>query len=166
MDAATQEVESIGSPPRALEPGHWLAQPLKHPRTGALLLPAGTVFSRELIQKVRSLGVEFDAVVRLGKGQPTRGRLNAANLVEHYDRQRFTGERLADAFGAMRDMSFGLFCIAAVLAFATSSAQFAILAAIMLVAMLTNAWLSNQALQRLSTLNRMFAGFSPYRVRA
>ncbi len=130
-----------------------------------MLLPAGTVFNRDVIEKVRAMDVELDALLCLGNGVK-QVQKTQAEIAEYYTRQRTTIERIAEAFGSMRDVSFGLFCMSAVFAFAFSSEVFAILAGAMLVAMLLNAWLSIAVLQKLSALNRMHSGMSVSRARA
>ena len=143
--------------PQALNPGMWLAHPLRHPKSGAMLLPRGTVFTRDLIEKVKLMDVEFEALLNIGKGLK-KDRMSGADLLEHYSRQRTVIERVAEAYASMRDWSFVLFCMSAVLAFSFSSFPFAALAGVMLVVMLVNAWMSIHVLHRLSSLNRMYAG--------
>lgn len=142
---------------RELKAGQWLAAPLQHPGTRVLLLPTGTVLTRDLIAKIRSMGLEAEAICCLGKGLPPAGA-RPADLHEHFTRQRISTERVAEAYGSLRDISFVLFCISAGLAFAFASMPLAILGAVMLVAMLGYAWMSLQVLHRLSSLNKMFAG--------
>lgn len=148
--------------PKALAVGQWLATPLGHPQTKVLLLPAGTVLTRDIIAKIRSMDLEVETLFCLGKGQAPGGA-RQADLHEHYNQQRISTERVAEAFGAMRDISFVLFCISGALAFAFTSVPFAVLAALMLAAMLGNAWMSLQILHRLSSLNKMFAGMKASR---
>ncbi|MBM3268949.1 MAG: hypothetical protein FJZ01_15025 [Candidatus Sericytochromatia bacterium] len=165
MEAVSEQERGDEGLPRSLKPGHWLARPLRHAKTGAMLLPAGTIFNQDVIEKVRSMDVELDALLCLGPGKKPVQKTQA-EIAEHYTRQRTTIERIAEAFGNMRDVSFGLFCMSAVFAFAFSSGVFAVLAGCMLAAMLLNAWLSIAVLHKLSTLNRMFAGMSVSRAKA
>ncbi len=143
--------------PESLKIGQWLSEPLRHSETKVLLLPAGTVLTREIIAKIRSMDLEVEAIFCLGNGAAPRGA-RQADLVEHYTKQRVSTERVAEAYGAMRDISFVLFCISAALAFAFTSVPFAVLSGGLLVAMLGNAWMSLRVLHRLSSLNKMFAG--------
>ncbi|MBM3274129.1 MAG: hypothetical protein FJZ00_03180 [Candidatus Sericytochromatia bacterium] len=122
-----------------------------------MLLPRGTVFTQELIEKVRLMGVEFEALINVGNGVK-KERTSRADLLEHYSQQRTVIERVAEAYASMRDWSFVLFCMSGVLAFSFSSTPFAILAGLMLAVMLINAWMSIHVLHRLSSLNRMYAG--------
>jgi len=122
-----------------------------------MLLPAGTIFNRELIEKVRVMGLEIEAMSCLGRGKAPKGS-QQADLARHYTRQRSATERVAEAFGSLRDVSFGLFSISAILAFAFTNAAFVLVAGAMLVAMLVNAWMSVRVLHGLSSLNQMFAG--------
>lgn len=154
---ADQEVLAAKSLPRELKVGHWLAAPLRHPGTKVMLLPSGTVLTREIIAKIRSMDLEVEAIFCLGKGAAPHGAMQA-DLQEHYTQQRITTERVAEAFGSMRDISFVLFCISAGLSFAFASVPFAVLAGLMLFAMLGNAWMSLHVLHRLSSLNKMYAG--------
>jgi hypothetical protein len=165
MEALEELEKAEEGLPRSLKPGHWLARPFRHPGTGATLLPAGTILNADVIEKVRSMDVEVDALLCLGPGKK-KVQKTQAELVEHYTRQRTTIERIAEAFGSMRDVSFGLFCMSAVFAFAFGNGVFAILAGCMLAAMLLNAWLSIAVLHKLSAMNRMFSGMSASRVRA
>jgi uncharacterized membrane protein len=122
-----------------------------------MLLPKGTVFTRELIEKVRLMGVEDDALLYIGPGVK-KDRASSADLLEHYSQQRTVIERVAEAYASMRDWSFVLFCMSGVLAFSFSSTSFAVLAGLMLGVMLLNTWMSLHVLHRLSSLNRIYAG--------